>query len=128
MMAENRMDDSVRHERPRRRLVKVAGIALSIVAFGATGLSGTLAQQDDDAVSVSGGASVFDDVFAGGVFDEDFVSNILEEVFGSVASEDDSDVSGGGDINVGGNVGGNITMGGSSGGGITVGSGVDSDG
>ncbi len=115
MAAIDGMNANMRQNDPWRRRVKIAGLALGIAAFGGTGLSGTLAQQDD-AVSISGGSSVVDD---------DFINSILAEVFANVfgggISDDGDDDSGAGDINVGGNTGGSVTMGGSSGSGIAVG-------
>ena len=110
---------SIRFGNRRRRLVQTVGLALGIVAFGATGLSGTLAQEEDDAVAVGGT----------GTLDEGFVESVLAEIFGEVfggVPADESAVSGG-DINVGGSVGSQITMGGSgggsTGGGISIGGG-----
>ena len=96
----------------RRWLAPFAGVALGIALFGASGLSVTQAQQDD--------------VVVGSVADDAFIHNLLEEIFAEVFGEDSdaaSDVSGGGDINVGGNMGGSVTMGGGSGGGISIGGG-----
>ena len=94
----------------RRWLAMVAGVALGISIFGATGPSVTVAQQED--------------VVVGGPADEAFINSLIEqifaEVFGGAAPDDEAAVSGGGDINVGGNMGGTVTMGGGSGG-VTVG-------
>lgn len=97
----------------KRWLAPVAGVALGIAVFGASGLSVTQAQQED--VIVGG---VADDAFV-----ESIIAQIFAEVFGGGVSDDASEVSGGGDINVGGNMGGSVTMGGGSGGGISIGGG-----
>lgn len=94
-----------------RRVAKIVVVALGIAAFGAAGLSGALAQQDDgifgdDWPFPSGGSGIFGD-------DWPFPSG------GSGGS--------GGDINVGGSTGSNITMGGS-GGGISIGGGNSGSG
>ena len=122
-----RRDDGVRHATPGRTLAKVAALALGVTLFSTTSLSGALAQQDDEAVTVGGGGSVVADDLI-----EAILADVFAAVFGPGAADDTGDVSGG-DLNVGGNVGGNITMGGSSGGGITIGgssggSGVESGG
>ena len=70
---------------------------------------GTLAQ--DDEIVVGG------DV-------ESIVNSIIEQVWAEIsgaAVEDDAAVTGGGDINVGGNMGGSVTMGGGSGGSVNMG-------
>ena len=109
-MVVHRGYGSDRHSRLRRRLAQVSGLALGIAMLGTIGLSGTLAQEEDAS--------------AGGVDAEAIVDSIIErvwaEIFSGAAVEDDAAVSGGGDINVGGNMGGSVTMGGSSGG-VTVG-------
>jgi hypothetical protein len=97
----------------RRWLAKVAGVALGISILGATGPSATLAQADD--VMVAGAA---DDASINSL-----IAEIFAEVFGGGAAVDEATVSGGGDINVGGNMGGSVTMGGGSGGGISIGGG-----
>ena len=112
---------STRFGRPGRRLVQTAGIALGIVAFGATGLTGALAQTEDDAAAVAG-TTVLDEGYI-----ESILAEVFGEVFGAVPAEDDSTVSGG-NINVGGNLGGEITMGGSTGGGISIGGGSGGSG
>ncbi len=127
MGAIYRGDNGARQEQPRRRLVKIAALALGIAVFGAAGSTGALAQEDDGAVTATrGGTVVADDLI------DAILADVFATVFGAGATEDTGDVSGG-DINVGGNVGGNITMGGSSGGGISIGggnggSGVESGG
>ncbi len=104
-------------------LAKVAGLALGLAMFGATGLSGALAQ--DDEVTISGGASLAEGVSASDI--EALVNSILAEIFGeaAIADEgmvaDDSMTTGGGDINVGGNMGSSVTMGGGMGGDISIG-------
>ena len=106
------------NERPRtthRRLRQTAIVALGIGVFGATGLSGALAQTDDAASE----GSVFgnDFPFEGGVFDEGFLGDIFGDNFPADSG------SGGGEFNVGGSSGGSITVGG--GGGITIGGGTN---
>ena len=96
--------ESDSHGRLRRWLSTVTGLALGIVMFGTIGLSGTLAQ--DDAVTV--GAADAD------AFVTDLIDQIFAEIFGGDV-EDDAVVSGGGDMNVGGNMGSSVTMGGSGG-------------
>ena len=95
----------------------VAGVALGISVFGATGPSVTLAQQED--------------VIVGGPADEASINSLIEEIFAEVfgggAAEEDAAVSGGGDINVGGNMGGSVTMGGGSGGNVNMGGGSGGD-
>jgi hypothetical protein len=90
------------HGRLQRRLGQVTGLALGLAMLGTVGLSGTLAQ-DDDVVTGSDTESI--------------VNSIIEQVWASIsgggAVEDDAAVSGGGDINVGGNRGGSVNMGGS---------------
>jgi hypothetical protein len=99
--------------RLRGRLVKLTGLALGIAMLGTIGLSGTLAQDDD--VTVGAGDT---DAFVSGLIEQ-----IFAEIFGGDAAADDAAVSGGGDINVGGNMGGTVTMGGSSGGSVNMGGG-----
>ena len=97
------------HGRLRRRLTRVTGLALGIAMLGTIGLSGTLAQDDG---GVTGGDT------------ESIVNSIIQQVFAEIfggGTVDDSADSGGGDINVGGNMGGSVTMGGSSGGSVTMG-------
>jgi hypothetical protein len=111
-MIVDRGDGSDRHGRLRRRLSQVTGLALGIAMLGTIGLSGALAQDD----------------VAAGTDAESLVNAIIQQVFGEVFGDamvaDDAAVSGGGDINVGGNMGGSITMGGGSGGGVTMGGGT----
>lgn len=97
----------------RRWRALVAGVALGISVVGAMAPLVTLAQTDD--VVVVGAA---DDAFINNLIEE-----IFAEVFGGGAVVDDATVSGGGDINVGGNMGGSVTMGGGSSGGISIGGG-----
>ena len=107
-MVVHREHGSDRHGPWRRRLAQVSGLALGVAMLGTIGLSGTLAQ--DDGVVAGGDA-------------ESIVNSIIQQVFAEIfggAVVDDTTVSGGGDINVGGNMGGSVTMGGS-GGGVTVG-------
>lgn len=120
------MHDTVRSRR-LRWLAPAVGLALGLAIFGVTGLSGTLAQ--DDQVVVEGGASI-----ASASDIEALVNSILAEILGDafVADDglvaDDSTTGGGSDINVGGNMGGSVTMGGGMGGGISIGGDSDSDG
>ena len=116
----------------RRRLAKAAVVALSVAAFGGAGLSGALAQDDSVADVFGSGGS--------GVIAEDLAESIIADVFASGGIDFDDDlfvvdvptggtgVSGGGDLNVGGNSGGTVTMGGGSSGGITVGGGMSGGG
>jgi hypothetical protein len=85
----------------RRRLARIAVVGAAIVAFGAAGISGALAQDDDifgdDWPFPSGGAGIFGDDWpfpTGGT---------------------------GGDINVGGGSGGTITVGSGGSGDISIG-------
>jgi hypothetical protein len=134
----------------RRRLAKVAVVAVGLGMFAGAGLSGALAQ-DDEAVVVGGGEAA--------VSAEALAESILAEIFaqlelptaGTGAVEADMptggtgvfdidtptggsgvfeiDVpTGGGDINVGGGMGGTIEVGGSSGGDISLGGGSDVSG
>jgi hypothetical protein len=117
----------------RRRLAKVAVVALGVAAFGGAGLSGALAQDDSVADVFGSGGS--------GVFGEDLAESIIADVFASGGFDFDDDVfvvdvptggtgisGGSGDLNVGGNTGGSVTMGGGSSGGITIGGGVSGSG
>jgi len=110
----------------RRRLSQVTSLALGIAMFGTVGLSGTLAQDDDVTVGTADADTMVDNIIA----------QIFAEIFGGDVT-DDAAVSGGGDINVGGNMGSNVTMGGSggsvnmgggSGGGVSMGGGGSSGG
>jgi hypothetical protein len=108
-MVVHRGDGSESQGRLRRRLMQVTGLGLGIAMLGTIGLSGTLAQDD------SGGA---------GMDAESIANNIIQQVFAEIFGGgvvDDSAVSSGGDINVGGNMGGSVTMGGSSGGSVNMG-------
>ena len=106
--------------RARRRLTKVASLALGIAMLGTIGLSGTLAQDDGVAAGADAEAIV-----------NSIIQQVFAEIFGGGGVVDDAAVSGGGDINVGGNMGGSVTMGGgvaaastwvaSSGGGVMMG-------
>jgi len=96
-----------------RWLAMVAGVALGISVIGGTGSSVTLAQTDDVMVGVTADETSINSLIA----------EIFAEVFGGGAVVDDATVSGGGDINVGGNMGGSVTMGGGSSGGISIGGG-----
>ncbi len=93
----------------RRRLAKVASLALGLAMFGTIGLSGTLAQ-DDDLAAGGDAESIVNAIIA----------EVFAEIFGGNTPADDSAVSGG-DINVGGNMGGSVTMGGGSGGSVNMG-------
>ena len=109
-MVVHRGDGSNGQGRLRRRLSHVTGLALGVAMLGTVGLSGTLAQNDD--------------VVAGGDA-ESIVNSIIQQVFtdifGGGAVDDDAAVSGGGNINVGGNMGGTVTMGGGSGSSVNMG-------
>jgi hypothetical protein len=108
-MATIRVHDS--DGKGRARLVKVASLALGLAMFGTVGLSGTLAQENGMA---AGGDA------------ESIVNSIIQQVFGQIFGgggvDDNAGVSGGGNIEVGGNSGSNVTMG-ESGGGMSIGSG-----
>jgi hypothetical protein len=78
--------------------------------LGTVGLSGTLAQ-DDEIVAGGDAESIVNSI----------IEQVLAEIFGAGVVADDAADSGGGDINVGGNMGGSVTMGGGSGGSITMG-------
>lgn len=102
-----------------RSVARAAGLALGLGFVGVAGPSGALAQEDDAAI----GATAADIEAA--------VASILAEVFGEAGVADDSLVvddsgTGGGDINVGGNMGGSVTTGG--GGGISIGGGSGGSG
>jgi len=100
-------------DRARRRLSQVASLALGIAMFGTVGLSGTLAQDDGVTVGTADANTMVDNIIA----------QIFAEIFGGDVAVDDAAVSGGGDINVGGNTGSNVTMGGGSGGSVNMGGG-----
>jgi hypothetical protein len=93
-----------------RRLAPVTGLALGIAMFGTVGLSGALAQ-DDNVVAGGDAESIVNSI----------IQQVFAEIFGGGAVDDNAAVSGGGDINVGGNMGGTVTMGGGSGGSINMG-------
>lgn len=109
----------------RRRLAKIAVAAVGVAAFGVAGLSGALAQvDDDDGVAGSGasggsGAGVFEDGFWEEIFGENFPGGGSGGLI-TIGSGGGS----GGDINVGGSSGGNITMGGGGSGDISIGGGT----
>jgi hypothetical protein len=108
-MVVHRGDGIESHGRLRRRLTQVTGLGLGIAMLGTIGLSGTLAQDDNAAAGTDA---------------ESIVNNIIQQVFAEIFGGgvvDDSTVSGGGDINVGGNMGGSVTMGGGSGGSVNMG-------
>jgi hypothetical protein len=94
----------------RRRIRQVTGLALGIAMLGTIGLSGTLAQDDD----VAAGGDVESIV-------NSIIAQVFAEIFGGGVVDEDAAVSGGGDINVGGNMGGSVTMGGGSGGSVNMG-------
>lgn len=110
-----RIDRSVRP----RGMARVAGLVLGVAIFGATGLSGVQAQNDD--VTVGGGASLAEAPSASDI--QALVDSIIAEILGGAAGADDGTSSSGGDINVGGNMGGSVTMGGGMSGGISIGGG-----
>ena len=112
-MVTIRAHDSDGKGRARRRLSKVASLALGIAMFGTVGLSGTLAQDDGVTVGTADADTMVDNIIA----------QIFAEIFGGDVAADDAAVSGGGDINVGGNMGSNVTMGGGSGGSVNMGGG-----
>jgi len=93
-----------------RRLAPLTGVALGVAMLGTVGLSGALAQ--DNGMAAGGDA-------------ESIVNSIIQQVFADVFGggmvADNAPVSGGGDINVGGNMGGTVTMGGGSGGSVNMG-------
>ena len=104
----------------RRRLSQVASLALGIAMFGTVGLSGTLAQEDDVTVGTADAETIVNAIIA----------DVFAAIFGGDVTVDDSTVSGGGDIDVGGSTGSTVTMGGGddisiggggSGSGVTVG-------
>jgi hypothetical protein len=108
-MVVHRGDRSESHGRLRRRLSQVTGLALGVAMLGTIGLSGTLAQDDNGAAGTDA---------------EAIVNNIIQQVFAEIfggAAVDDSTVSGGGDINVGGNMGGSVTTGSGGGGSVNMG-------
>ena len=110
-MVVHRGFGSDRHGWLRRGLMKLTGLALGITMLGTIGLSGALAQDED--------------VVTSGADAESIVNAIIQQVFAEIFGDamiDDAAVSGGGDINVGGNMGGSVTMGGSSGGSVNMGS------
>jgi hypothetical protein len=109
-MATIRAHDSDSKGRARRGLAKMTSLALGVVMFGTVGLSGTLAQ-DDDLAAGGDAESIVNAIIA----------QVFAEIFGGDVVVDDATVSGGGDINVGGNMGGSVTMGGGSGGSVTMG-------
>jgi hypothetical protein len=80
--------------------------------LGTIGLSGTLAQ-DDGVATGSDAESIVNSI----------IQQVFAEVFGGGVVDDNAPVSGGGDINVGGNMGGSVTMGGGGGGSVNMGGG-----
>ena len=98
-----------------RRLAPVTGLALGIALFGTVGLSGALAQ-DDDMAAGSDAESIVNSI----------IQQVFSEIFGTGVVDDNAAVSGGGDINVGGNMGGTVTMGGGSGRSVNMGGGSGS--
>jgi len=98
-------------ERARRRLAKVASLALGIAIFGTVGLSGTLAQEEDASAGIADAEAIVNSIIA----------QVFAEIFGGDVAADEATVSGGGDINVGGSTGSTVTMGG--GGDISIGGG-----
>jgi hypothetical protein len=112
-MIGHRRDRSDNQGRLRRRLSQVTGLTLGIAMLGTIGLSGALAQDDNVAAGTDAESLV-----------NAIIQQVFGEVFGGAMVADDAAVSGGGDINVGGNMGGSVTMGGSSGGGVTMGGGT----
>jgi hypothetical protein len=106
-MATIRVRDS--DGKGRARLVKVASLALGLAMFGTVGLSGTLAQENDMAAGGDAESIV-----------NSIIQQVFAEIFGGGGVDDNAGVSGGGNLDVGGNSGSNVTMGGS-GGGISIG-------
>ena len=109
-MVVHRGDRSESHGRLRRRLSQVTGLALGVAMLGTIGLSGTLAQ-DDNAAAGADAESIVNNI----------IQQVFADIFGSGGAVDDSAVSGGGDINVGGNMGGSVTMGSGGGGSVNMG-------
>ena len=103
-MVTMRAHDSDSRDRARRRLAKVASLGLGLAMFGTVGLSGALAQ-GDNGVTGSDAESIVNSI----------IQQVFAEVFGGGVVDDNAPVSGGGDINVGGNMGGSVTMGGGGG-------------
>jgi hypothetical protein len=108
-MATIRVHDSDGKGRARRRLTQVASLALGLAMFGTVGLSGTLAQENDMAAGGDAESIV-----------NSIIQQVFAEIFGGGGVDDNAGVSGGGNLDVGGNSGSNVTMGGS-GGGISIG-------
>ena len=106
-MVSVQTQDSDGKGRVRRRLTKVASLALGLAMFGTVGLSGTLAQ-DDDVAAADDAESIVNAIIA----------QVFADIFGDAVVDDDAAVSG--DLNMGGTTGSTVTMGGG-GGGVTVG-------
>jgi hypothetical protein len=102
--------------RARRYLARVASLALGIAMLGTVGLSGTLAQDEDASVGVADAETIVNSIIAG----------VFAEIFGGAVVDDAATVSGGGDLDVGGNTGSTVTMGGGSG--VSIGGGGSSGG
>jgi hypothetical protein len=109
-MVVHRADGSESQGRLRRRLTQMTGLGLGIAMLGTIGLSGTLAQ-DDNAAAGADAESIVNNI----------IQQVFADIFGSGGAVDDSAVSGGGDINVGGNMGGSVTMGSGGGGSVNMG-------
>jgi hypothetical protein len=114
-MVTIRAHDSDGKARARRRLTKVASLALGLAMFGTVGLSGTLAQ-DDAAVGTADAESIVNSI----------IEQVFAEIFGAGVVVDDATVSSDGDMNLGGSTGSTVTMGG--GGGVTMGGGSSGGG
>ena len=109
-MVVHRGDGSESQGRLRRRLTQVTGLGLGIAMLGTIGLSGTLAQDDNAAAGVDAESIV-----------NSIIQQVFGEIFGSGVVDDNATVSGGGDVNVGGNMGGTVTMSGGSGSSVNMG-------
>jgi hypothetical protein len=108
-MVAIRVHDSNGKGPVRRRLARVASLALGLAMFGTVGLSGTLAQ--DDAVASGDAESIVNAI----------IEQVWAEIFGAGAPADDAAVSSGGDLNMGGSTGGTVTMGGGDSGSVNMG-------
>src|SRR5918993_5311715 len=95
----------------RRRLTKVASLALGIAMFGTVGLSGALAQDEDVSVGIADAEAIVNSI----------LEEVFAEIFGGDVAADDAASSGGGNINTGGSGGGPRPAGG--GGGVLLGGG-----
>jgi hypothetical protein len=120
-MVIDRGHERTRQGKARRCLASLASFALGIALFGAIGLSGTLAQDEDASVGIADAETIVNSILA----------EVFTEIFGGEVATDDTADSGGGDLDVGGSSGSTVTMGGGgdvsieggdgSSGGVTVG-------